>query len=83
MIMDPCDAGERQSTTTASSDASADSWILESTADENATKISNTEKDQKLTKLGDIVNSFVPVIKELKTACDAASQHNDAELSHG
>ena len=39
--------------------------------------------DHKLTQLAEIVNSFAPVVKELKSAYDAAQQQAEADMSEG
>ena len=73
---------EKCQSKTSSSDASA-GLFSQSTNDGNGGKITVKKIDQKLTQLAEIVNSFAPVIKELKSAYDAAQQQAEADMSEG
>ena len=73
---------EKRQSKTSSSDASA-GLFSQSTNDGNGGKITVEKIDQKLTQLAEIVNSFAPVVKELKSAYDAAQQQAEADMSEG
>ena len=50
---------------------------------ENGAKTSLDELSHQVAQLAEIMNTFAPVVKELKSAYDAARQHAGADLSDG
>ncbi|CAB4015100.1 Hypothetical predicted protein [Paramuricea clavata] len=50
---------------------------------ENGAKVTLEELSHKVTQLAEIINSFAPVVKELKGAYDTAQQQDGASVSEG